>query len=167
MRRIRFQSGKDTPLPARPPLRTVRASFPVSSSSPREAACNCAAGSLSFKRTYASITVVVSRKSAEVADTVSGAISCAPSMNSDYDSASEDRAEVCSASREVMLQPLSAPLQYSLRFSTFSYLHGRQRPLRFACHEGSRTGLPRSHSVTRPVQGSPFRRWTFRQRALI
>jgi len=103
-------------LPARPPLRTVRASFPVSSSSPREAACNCAAGSLSFKRTYASITVVVSRKSAEVADTVSGAISCAPSMNSDYDSASEDRAEVCSASREVMLQPLSAPLQYSLRF---------------------------------------------------
>ena len=100
----------------RVPLRTVRASFPVYSSSPREAARNRATGSLSFKRTYLSSTVVVPRRSAEGADTVSGALSCSPSVNSDYDSVSRDRAEVCLLSRKVMLQPLSLPLQYGPRF---------------------------------------------------
>lgn len=111
-----IQAGKDTPSPARPPLRTVRASFPAYSSNPREAAYDRAAGSLSVERTYASLIVVVLRKHAEGADTVAGALSCSPSMNSNHDSASRDRAEVCSLSREAMLQPLSVPLQYGLRF---------------------------------------------------
>lgn len=87
--------------------RVLPASFPVSSSSPQEAAYNRVVGSLSFKRTHASSTVVVPRKNAEGAGTVSGALSCSPSTNSGYDSASRDRAEVCSLSREVMFQPLA------------------------------------------------------------
>src|SRR5919197_2695901 len=70
------------------------------------------------------------------------------------------RREVCSLSRRVMLQPVSIPLQDSIRFfpPPYPHRHGAALRLSYLPCKRSDTGLPRSTRLTRTGEVLSIRR---------
>lgn len=109
----KIKAGKAAASPLQPPLRTVRASFPAYGSSIPEATRKC-----DRRCRICRLRVALpkfSRRSGGRRHRERCSLML-PSMESFDGFTLEHRTEVCSLSREVMLQPLSEPLRPGIRF---------------------------------------------------